>query len=155
MNEEYLKMGCPELKPIECLNLIMRREFAEQILKGEKSAELRAVSEHYFSRLTDAEVNDWASEHADEVSKGKTYLETVRPVKKIHFHNYANSWHLDVECKMNTMLFVTKDQIQWLNEDYNCHELDKMCETLDKKGEQNRPAFYIFVLGEILDTNLK
>ena len=47
--EEFFKSHpeAPEARDVECLNLIMRREFAEQILAGTKKLEFRAYSDAY------------------------------------------------------------------------------------------------------------
>ena len=44
MQEEFYSShpDCPRPKEIEVLNLIMRREHAEEIIKGEKPVEFRA-----------------------------------------------------------------------------------------------------------------
>lgn len=54
------KYGAPRCEPIKVLDLIMRREFAEAILNGEKKVEVRNGSEHYMNRLTDKKVNRWS-----------------------------------------------------------------------------------------------
>ena len=43
-------------EPLEVLNLVMRKQFAQEILEGKKKIEFRAFSEHYSSRLYDKEV---------------------------------------------------------------------------------------------------
>lgn len=58
-NEFMEKYKAPACEPIEVLDLVMRREFAEAILSGEKKVEVRNGSEHYFNRLTDKKVNQW------------------------------------------------------------------------------------------------
>ena len=64
--DEFMeKYNAPKCKPIEVLDLIMRREFAEEILSGEKKVEIRKCSDHYFNRLTDKNVDAWMNEHRD------------------------------------------------------------------------------------------
>jgi hypothetical protein len=145
-----------EPTPIDCLNLVMKKEFAEQIINGEKRVEFRPMTEHYVNRLTDDAVNDFINRHNDEEEFQKenvlgNFVQIVRPVKKIHFRNYNNSWYLDVECKSNDAICCVKSVIEWLNETFDCHELDKLCADLDARNEENRPIFYAFELGEILD----
>ena len=63
--DEFMeKYKAPACEPIEVLDLIMRREFAEAILNGEKKVEVRNCSDHYFNRLTDKKVNQWMTELA-------------------------------------------------------------------------------------------
>ena len=56
----------PEAREVECLNLIMRKGFAEQILAGTKKLEFRAYSEHYVKRLIDRDVEDYIRRHIKE-----------------------------------------------------------------------------------------
>lgn len=144
----------PKCKPIECLNLIMRKEFAMQILKGEKKLEFRGYTEHYASRLIDKDVDNWMNDHLNE-EEAMVFVNHNRPVKKIHFHNYSNSWFLDVECNLNDYIAVIDKDIDWLREYYDCHEFDEMLDSFNKRKEQNRPMYFFFELGRIIDTNLK
>ena len=92
MDEFLEKYHAPESEPIDLLNLIMRREFAEAILSGEKKVEIRTCSKHYFNRLTDKKVDKWMEEHCnDEDMDMEAFDEFTcsnRPVRSIHFHNY-------------------------------------------------------------------
>lgn len=139
-----------EAKPVECLNLLLRKEFALQILNGEKIVEFRAFSEHYCDRLIDKDVDNWMQEHIDD-EEAMFFANHVRPVKKIHFHNYNNSWTLDVECERNDFVAVTNKDVEFLNKAYDCHELDDMLDNFNKKKEKNRPFFFFFALGKVLD----
>ena len=84
-------------EPIKVLNLIMKKEFAKQILEGTKEIEWRVFSPFYESRLIDEKVLEFKSLHLD--NDDITYcVSDIRHPKVIHFHNYNNSWMLDVEC---------------------------------------------------------
>ena len=159
----------PVSEDIECLNLIMRKEFAMQILRGEKTVEIRAYSKFYYDRLFDKRVMSWADAKALELESSgadkKTvdafiddcldYLMPLRPVRKIHFHNYDNTWFMDVECTDNYQVAVVREQVEPLQQLYNCHEFDEMLEELEKKKAKDRPLYFYFAIGKILDTNLK
>lgn len=144
-------------KPIECLNLIMRKEFAVQILKGEKKVELRAYSEHYQDRLNDRDVVNFMNKHYGTENEDEVmfFSKMVRPVKKIHFHNYSNSWFLDVDCEQADFICLTNDDVKYLNDTYDCHELDEMLADFNKRREANRPLFFYFVCGKVLETNIE
>lgn len=143
----------PKLKPIERMNLIMRKEFALQILKGEKKVEFRAFSQHYTDRLMDKDVANWMADHQE---KEVDYfgITSTRPVSVIHFHNYSNSWFLDVECTQNEVCAPLPHWVEFFNT-LNCHELDEMTADFEKRNEEMRPLFFYFVCGKVIDTNLK
>ena len=56
----------PKAQSIECLSLIMKREFAEQILAGTKKLEYRAYSPFYISRLIDKKVAKYIQDNIDD-----------------------------------------------------------------------------------------
>lgn len=159
----------PISEDIECLNLIMRKEFATQILKGEKKVEVRAYSQFYYNRLFDKNVMEWGDKKAEEmanagvdegivnafVSDCVDFLNPLRNVKKVHFHNYDNTWFLDVECTANYQVAVVRDQVEELQQLYDCHEFDEMLEDLEKQKSKDRPLYFYFVMGKVLDTNLR
>lgn len=144
----------PVAKDIKCLNLIMRKEFAEQILHGTKKLEYRAYSEHYIARLIDKDVAAYIQRHIndDDVLQ---FCNDIRQVMTIHFHNYSNSWYLDVECTFNDAFIVNQDGIDMLHEEYGVHDWDDECKRLDAMKAEHRPCVFYFAIGKVLKTNLK
>lgn len=147
--KKYPDMPAP--KPIECLNLLLRKTFAEQIIEGKKTVEFRDFSEYYCSRILDKDVTNWILEHEEEDEDASFFANNVRPVKRIHFHNYNNSWGLDVECKRNDYMALIDKDVDYLREAYDCHELDEMLDDYNKRSQEDRPSFFYFALGKILD----
>ena len=148
---------CPRPKPVECLNLIMRREFAEEILAGTKKVEIRSYTQHYVDRLYDKDVLAYEDKHwDDEVMRMQMidFNDSVRAVKKIHFHNYNNSWFLDVECVDNNTVLLVDEQVKYLQDEYGCHEFDEELERLNRRNAEERPIYFYFAVGQILGTNL-
>ena len=129
---------CPKPKPIECLNLIMRREFAEQILSDK---DMLAYEDKYWD---------------DELMRMQIidFTNSVRAVKKIHFHNYNNSWFLDVECVDNSTVIVNDEQVGYLRDEFGCHEFDEELTMLNRRKAEDRPIYFYFAVGQVISTNL-
>lgn len=146
----------PEAKDVECLSLIMRREYAEQILRGEKPLEFRQYSEFYVKRLIDPDVADYIGAHIDD-DEVVVFCNDIRQVKNIHFHNYNNSWFLDVECDFNDAFSITKHDIEFLQNKYGVHDFDDDLKLMEKANlpQNERPWLFYFVCGKVLDTNLE
>lgn len=143
-----------DAEPIESLNLIMRKEFAQQIIDGMKKVEFRAYSDNYVSRLYDKDVLKFMQMHKNEPDV-LDMCEPLRIVKNIHFHNYNNTWHLDVECTMNDVVGVTDEDVAFLQSEYGCHELDDVLAQQNAIKSERRPMYFYFVIGKVIDTDLR
>lgn len=139
MYEELFKSHpkASETKDIDCLELKMRREYAEAILRGTKPLEFREFKDFFIKKLIDMETI------------------SIRQVKKIHFHNYNRSWFLDIECSETDVFSITKEDIELLQEKYGVHDYDEYFEYCEKNHINQRPRLFYFVVGKVLDTNLK
>lgn len=73
-------------KKDKVLDLPMRKCFALQILKGEKTREYRWWSDHWANRL--CEFND---------PNDPNMMTDIKHFDRAHFHPYNKSWWLDVE----------------------------------------------------------
>ena len=111
------------------LNLPMRKEFALQILKGEKVREYRAATDHWARII--GEFKD-----ADDVN----LLTGIKHFDAVHFYPYNNKWFLD--CKVKAIICATIDDefLELFGSEYD-----------GKKGD----AVFIIRLDGVLDTNLQ
>ena len=141
----------PKPKPVDCLNLLMKREWAEKIVSGEKTIEWRDYSRHYHQRLIDDKTQDFLNQHPDDELLHTVEPTAIRPVKRIHFHNYNNTWTLDVKVKENNIVTVNEVGLQIMQEIYGTHDVDEDYEMAKRNGGKFFPTFFFFVLGEILD----
>ena len=146
---------CPTAESIEILDLIMQRKYAEQIVKGEKKVEFRNDTKFYYDRLYDKKVLDYINKHKDDKEVREAvgrYINPMKMVQSIHFHNYNNTWSLDVEVRLNDYVRVIKEEVDFLRTRYNSHELDDLLTKCEKArhSEKKRPIFYYFALGKII-----
>ena len=122
-------------------------------LRGEKKIEFRPYSQHYCDRLFDRKVTEFMNNHCDDDDVA-LYCDDMRPVKKIHFHNYNNSWHLDCKCNLASDIAADDEGVDFLHKEYGCNELDALNAQVKSTKGMNYPMFFCFVLGEIIDTDL-
>lgn len=158
--DEFIeKYRAPQCEPIEVLDLIMRREFAEEILSGKKKVEVRKCSNFYLNRLTDKKVDKWMTDHRNDpgmdIEAFNEFMCATRPVLKIHFHDYNKSWFLDVECTENALIPVTKQNVLDLQDRFDCHEFDEILAYFEQRDEVERSIYYYFAIGDVLETNLE
>lgn len=147
----------PKLKPIERLSLVMKREFAEAIVAGTKTIEIRdADSVKYQNMLYDKDMEAyWEAHWDDELMQLQLmdFTSTVRPVFSIHFYNYNNSWSLDVECIENEVIAVNEENVQYLRDTFHSDEFDEVLEDIKKYNvpDDQLPMYFYFAVGKILD----
>lgn len=148
---------CPRPKPIERLSLVMKKEFALEIIAGTKTVEIRdAGSKKYCDMLYDKEMLAYEDKHWDDELMRLQLIDftsNVRPVLSIHFYTYNNSWSMDVECIDNDIMQVTDAHVQALRDKYNCYEFDELLAELDadRVPDDARPFFFYFAVGKILE----
>ena len=137
-------------EPIKVLNLIMKKEFAKQILEGTKEIEWRVFSPFYESRLIDDKVLEFKSLHLD--NDDITYcVSDIRHPKVIHFHNYNNSWMLDVECRFVELIVANENSAQYFKDEYGDTTLEEVVKR--NKNKDMYPRFFAIYLGKVLCSN--
>lgn len=145
----------PKAKEIDTLSLVMKKEFAKKIIAGTKKLEYRAYSPFYISRLIDKDVAKYIQDNIDN-DEVVTFCNDIRQVNKIHFHDYNNSWHLDVEIDFNDAFMLRKDDVEYLQKEFDAHEWDNDLAYYEKAGipETERPYFFYFVIKSIISTDI-
>ena len=144
---------------VEALPLIMRKEFAQQIVDGTKKFEVRDCSPFYDRIfLNPAKKEEFAKflktgEHPNK----KAWLDMHYYTRDtndndfpgwVHFHNYSNSWSLDVEI-VDVDLAVADENYNSILNHIGCHELDEMVKECE--NEETLSLYYIITLGNIVN----
>ncbi len=163
--EEYIKEynaffkkypDCPQPGIIESLNLIMKKEYAEAIKSGKKTVEFRDFKKFYGEKIFDKAVSEYieANQTNPDLRQAleKGIVTSIKIVNSLHFHNYNNSWEMDVECTSNGIISITPEDIHFLQEQFNCHDLDDMLSTCKDYGDEP-PLLFYFACGKV--TNAK
>ena len=154
----FLQYDPPTCEPVETMDMVIRKENALAIINGKKKVVFHLCDDDYFNLLHDEEVYKWMmDQRMDKEMDIQALYEFVcstRPVQTIHFHDDDNSWFLNVECAKNDLAILFRQDVEFLQEKFGCHELDGILEDYEKKDSQMRPAFFYFALGKILDTNI-
>lgn len=151
--------GFHQSEEIECLNLIMKKQYALDIISGKKKVEYRNYSKHYFDRLYDKEVLDFYDKYANdeeviEICKPlgvDSFIDPVRLVRTIRFHNYNDTWSLTVEVVDNHIIALTDPNINYMYEEFGDTEFAESVKELQKAGIDDRPVVFFFALGKILE----
>lgn len=153
--DEFVKQhpDFPQPRLIDRLDLVMRKAMAKEIVDGKKKVEYRRATPHYVKRLEDQESIAWLN-RLDTPAPDIAQL-YLRMVDILHFHNYNNSWTLDVECEGVFILPLDINSGIFVKEVYGDDEYLKEAQALEAEGvkEEDRPWFYVFALGEIVNSH--
>lgn len=141
-------------RQVEAYNLLMKKEFAQEILNGQKKVEFRSLSDHYCRMFLD----DNAAKKNKEAGLKPSddgFDFGLRDTQYIHFHNYNNSWYLDVEVNGIGMCVVDSHDIESLAEDFDDFKaFIEDARKNDELPEDERPMIFYLVLGDVVGTNL-
>lgn len=147
----------PEPQLMECLDLIITRQMAQQIIDGTLTVDYRADCQYYNDLLIDDDVWDYCQAHRDdeELNAGlNIFYSEIRLVDTIHFHDFNNTWYLDVEVDYNDVCLATKADHDVMREDYKSRFLaDKV------KWQRANPlapirTYFYFAIERVIAHNL-
>lgn len=144
---------------IQCLNLIMKKQYALDIINGKKKVEYRNYSKHYFDRLYDKKMLEMLDEYAENEEVKQicapgdvaTFLDPLRIVETIRFHNYNDTWSLTVECIENDIVALSDPNIDYMYKEFGDTEFAEAVRELQKAGVDERPIMFYFALGNIIE----
>lgn len=134
---------------VEAYALIMKKENALEILRGEKTIEIRVDSPKYVKMFTDQEQ---VERNRKAEAEGRDEWES--PLRKdigfVHFYNYAGTWSLDCEIDEIGTASLIKDDIDFLNEEYGFHDFDDQWQEFEGKPEEEIPFFFYLHIAAIV-----
>lgn len=129
----------------EAFDLIMKKEFAYPILTGEKKLEFRRPIPLYCAKF----LKKWR--YADR--HDPDYF-VPRDIRCVHFHDYGNSWFLDIGIEYVDTFTIHPQSLQYLHK-YGHYEYDDDISIVPKNTPINK-ASWMFALPvlEVINTNL-
>lgn len=138
-------------QPKQAYDLIMRKEHALEIIAGKKPLEIRAFSDHYCKMFTDEAILD-QNDKALKEGRNDDWTEPVRTdIRHIHFHNYNNSWMLDVEIDDLGACWMCEEDIKWLGDEFGFHDYDNEWQQYAHLPENEQPMFYWLHIAKVVN----
>lgn len=109
--------------------------------------------------MYDKNVTAFIKKHEDDEAVIEAQIDgivdSLRMVRRIHFHDYNNSWFLDVDVLVNDEVSLEKEDMDMLHNEWDSHDLDDLFNTLEANKTKDRPVFFFFVIDKVVGTNLK
>ena len=75
----------------------------------------------------------------------------LKDVTVAYFTNYNHSWHLVVELLSIGINSLTKEDIEYLNEEFDFHDLDNEWQQYADAKDEDIPSFFTIELGRIIE----
>lgn len=144
-------------KEVEAYHLIMKKENALEILNGTKKVEIREFNQKYGTLFIDPQkeaeyfekMKQPNFEYIDE--NGVAECDKIyKDVKYIYFTNYNKSWSLVVEIDQIYMLYMIKDDIEFLSEQLGFKEYDNEWQQFEGKDLDDIPSFFAIDIKRIV-----
>lgn len=121
----------------EAVSLIMTKENAKAIIRGAKTIEFRKDSQFYFKMFC-------TSETKAGVAANKKVNFELKDVHYVHFHDYNNSWFLDVAIEAVDFMALLPINRPYFHE-RNCHEVDEFIDEAEQNGYDTKSDETIWV----------
>lgn len=136
-------------KEVEAYDLLMKKENALDIISGKKTLEIRAFSNHYSMMFTDFEQLE-KNKKLREEGNDDDCIEPLKGIKYVHFHNYNNSWTLDVQIDEIGLSSMCQEDIEDLADGFDFHDYDNEWQQYEGKYIEDIPMFYWLHIKKIL-----
>lgn len=137
-------------KEVEAFSLVLQKKYAKEIVDGKKTIEIRAATDKYFDMFSDKEMQ----KANDLARKEKRFDDIVPPFRRdvegLHFYNYSGTMELDVLIDDWGFALMTKEDIEFLNEEFDFHDYDNEWQKFAELADEDKPAFFWFHISEIL-----
>lgn len=152
-----------EGKEVEAYHIIMKKENALEILNGTKKVEIRRFDDKYGKLFIDPKKEAEYFEKMKQPNfeyidaEGNAECDKIyKDTKYIYFTNYAKSWSLVVKIHSIYMLYMTKDDIEFLSEQLEFHEYNSEWQKFEGKPIEEVPSFFAIAIDKIISCeNLK
>lgn len=103
----------------EAFDLILKKDFAYQILTGQKTIEFRAGTDNYLAKFCTKEM-------VSDYKKGKKNIQySPKEVFFVHFRDYARTWFMNVAIRTVDFIAMHEKNLDYLH-DLKCFECDDM-----------------------------
>lgn len=138
----------------DAYDLIMRKDNAKAILDGSKTIEIRSFSDKYCRMFVDQKLIDKNEElrNAGKEDECIPFAECIRgDIEVVHFRPYNNNWHLDAAIDEIGVCSMTKEDIEWLAQEFNYHEMDNEYQQYEHLPEDERPIFFYLHIKKVLN----
>jgi len=138
-----------EGKEVRAFDFLMKKENALDIISGKKKVETRSYSPFYYRLIHDKE--------QDELNKKDTdnFVPPIRDdISFIHFHNYNNSWFLNVRISEIGVGKFSEQYLKELSKEFDFNDFDNEWQQFENLSDEDKPVFYWFAIKEIVNHNL-
>jgi hypothetical protein len=134
---------------VEAYDLLMRKEYALDIISGKKTLEIREFKSHYVNMFTDKEQLA-KNEELRKAGKDDECIEPLKATQYVRFHNYNYSWTLDVEIDEIGISTVCREDIEDLADAFDFHDYDNEWQQYEHLDDDEKPVFYWLHIKEIV-----
>lgn len=133
----------------EAYDLIMKKENAMEILNGAKTIEIRQGSPHFEKMFTDYEQLAKNKQSASE-GRDEWQVPIRNDIAFLHFRNYISSWSLDCEIDEIGTVTPTKEDAEFLAQEFGCHEFDDAWQEYEGKPDEEIPYYFYIHIAAIV-----